>query len=275
MKTAKMKMGVLGFIFSLLFSSVIGQNVLEPMPRIEQDHVRYEDLMWAKRIWRRIDLRQKLNHPLYFPESPANGRVSLFESMKTAVLSGNLSAYYPGPLGLDDMFSNKYKLDELDSILNPIQQVMLIDPSTQKDTIVMFRDPIETQDVLIYELKEDWYFDKERYVMEVRIVGICPMILVLDEETGDFRGYKKLFWIPFIELRNEMNNWPIYTRNNALEAMSFDDLFEKRMFQSLIVKESNVYDRYIMQYASGKDAILESDRINQDVLEFEHDLWSY
>lgn len=72
-----------------------------------------------------------------------------------------------------------------------------------------------------------------------------------------------------------MNNWPIYTRNNALEAMSFDDLFEKRMFQSLIVKESNVYDRYIMQYASGKDAILESDRINQDVLEFEHDLWSY
>ncbi len=122
------------------------------------------------------------------PESQTNGRVSLFESIRTAILSGELSTYNLGPLGLDDMFPSKYIMVELDSVLNPIQQVMSIYPCTQKDTIVMLRASIETRDIFIYELKEDSCFDKEWSVMEVRIVGICPMILALDEETDDFRG---------------------------------------------------------------------------------------
>ena len=73
-----------------------------------------------------------------------------------------------------------------------------------------------------------------------------------------------------------MAEWPVFDGNNAAEvSMIFYDLFNKRKFESLIIKESNVYDRYILQYAKREDAILESDRIQRNLLEFEHDLWSY
>ena len=57
--------------------------------------------------------------------------------------------------------------------------------------------------------------------------------------------------------------------------MSFNDFFEKRMFSSYIAKESNVYDRYILSYAKGMDALLESERIKNDLFIQEHDLWHY
>jgi hypothetical protein len=57
--------------------------------------------------------------------------------------------------------------------------------------------------------------------------------------------------------------------------LSWEDLFETRMFESFIYKESNVYDRAIIEYATGVDQLLESDRIKQEMFEFEHDLWTY
>lgn len=47
------------------------------------------------------------------------------------------------------------------------------------------------------------------------------------------------------------------------------------MFGSYIIKESNVYDRYISSYTTGIDALLESERIKNDIFIFEHDLWEY
>ena len=52
-------------------------------------------------------------------------------------------------------------------------------------------------------------------------------------------------------------------------------MFEARMFQSYIYKESNVYDRAVQDYATGIDGLLESDRIKNDIFIFEHDLWNY
>ena len=57
--------------------------------------------------------------------------------------------------------------------------------------------------------------------------------------------------------------------------MSFDDLFWKRMFQSYIEKESNIYDREIDTYKSGINALLESEKIKEKIFRFEHDLWSF
>ena len=47
------------------------------------------------------------------------------------------------------------------------------------------------------------------------------------------------------------------------------------MFNSYIYKESNVYDRKISDYAKGMDALLESERIKNDIFLYEHDLWEY
>jgi hypothetical protein len=57
--------------------------------------------------------------------------------------------------------------------------------------------------------------------------------------------------------------------------MTFDELFEKRMFSSFVVKEANVYNRYISDYARNIDALIESEEIKNDLFIMEHDLWQY
>jgi hypothetical protein len=57
--------------------------------------------------------------------------------------------------------------------------------------------------------------------------------------------------------------------------MSFDDLFWKRNFSSYINKESNVFDRSVSPNYEGLDALLESERIRNEIFLFEHDLWDF
>ena len=49
-------------------------------------HIREADVMWARRVWRTIDLREKMNHPLYFPMDPINDRKSLFDVIRQGLL---------------------------------------------------------------------------------------------------------------------------------------------------------------------------------------------
>ena len=47
------------------------------------------------------------------------------------------------------------------------------------------------------------------------------------------------------------------------------------MFDSYIVKEENMYDRYINSYALNIDALFESERIKDEMFDFEQSLWEY
>ena len=47
------------------------------------------------------------------------------------------------------------------------------------------------------------------------------------------------------------------------------------MFSSTIVKESTVYDRNVSDFMVGLDALLEAERIKEELFNFEHDLWEY
>ena len=47
------------------------------------------------------------------------------------------------------------------------------------------------------------------------------------------------------------------------------------MFSSTIIKEANVFDRNINQYMIGLDALLEANRIKDEIFNLEHDLWEY
>jgi hypothetical protein len=54
-----------------------------------------------------------------------------------------------------------------------------------------------------------------------------------------------------------------------------EDVFWKRQFNSYIYKESNVYDRKILEYRAGMDELLEAERAKTDIFNYEHDLWEY
>ena len=123
-------------------------------------------------------------------------------------------------------------------------------------------------------MKEDWFLDKQRSVLDVRLLGLCPLKEKVSE-SGEVLGYSPLFWIYFPEARPIFANAEVYNPKNDAERRTLEDIFWKRMFQSYVHKESNVYDRFINSYQTGLDILLESDRIKGDIFNIEHDLWHF
>ncbi len=237
---------------------------------IPYTHVREQDVMWHRRIWREIDLREKINHPLYYPTSKIDDRKSLFDVIKDAVLASELSAYDPS----DDEFKIKLTPSEAMAKMGDTISVLVEDPQTFELVETNTYQEVVSVDVVKYHIKEDWFFDRERSIMDVRIMGIAPLVSVLDE-NGEFKGLKIIFWIYFPEARYVFANYDVFNRQNDAERRTFEDIFWKRMFNSYIIKRSNVYDRMLIDYKLGIDRLLEADQIKEEIFNMEHDVWHF
>ncbi len=238
---------------------------------------READIIWQKRIWRNIDLREKPNLILYYPiRNTLQGVKSLWDVIKDATMNENtITAYDPGILGDDDRFTTPMDVQTLKAKLVRKDTQYVTDPVSGEQVMKVVDIETKSEDIKWYELKEDWFFDKQRSVLDVKIIGICPKKMEIDQITGEFKGYKRLFWIYFPEARPVLAKAKVYNPHNDAMSISYDDLFWKRKFSSYITKESNVYDREIQEYATGIDAILEGERIKNEIFDFEQGLWQY
>lgn len=242
---------------------------------IPYPYLREADVMYANRVWQRIDMREKMNQSLYYPIEEIEDRKSLFDVIKYALLTeGSLTAYSLGPTSDDDEFHWPMEASQLDSLIRPVITQYTEDPDTGERVPVQVTAEIKSADITQYEIKEDWIFDKQRSERYVRIIGICPMKEDFDDQ-GNKRGYKPLFWLYFPECRYVFANHEVFNLLNDSQRRTFEDIFQKRMFTSYVVKESNVFDRSISSYARNIDALLESERIKTELFEMEHDLWHY
>lgn len=240
---------------------------------IPYTHVREADVMWHRRVWRIIDLREKINHPLYFPVNPIADRKSLFDVIKIGVNEGTMTAYNE----IDDEFNiplTKAEVKETMGFVEIIEQYdddgEIIEGAADKKIT-----EYESSNIVGYRLKEDWFFDRERSKMEVRILGIAPVRLNIDPETGENKGQVVMFWIYFPEARYVFANYDVFNRQNDAERRTFEDIFWKRMFNSYAYKKSNVYDRNNKEFLTSMELLLEADKIKNELFIMEHDLWSY
>lgn len=236
-------------------------------------HIREGDVMYYKRLVRRIDLKQKINLPLYYPDRPIKEigyvRMPLIEIIRQGVNEGTLTAYEA------EDFQQPLTKNEAEGKLSQEITIDVEDPVTGQFITETRNDPITPDKIIGYELKEDWFFDRERSIMEVRIIGMQAIYMAINEDGTD-RGPAGSFWIYFPEARYVFANHEVYNPGNDAARITFEDYFRKRIFASYIISETNVYsNRLLEEYTSGIDRLLESRKIEEDIINYEHDMWQF
>jgi len=245
---------------------------------IEYPHVREADIMWSKVVWRIIDLREKMNQPLYYPTKPVGDRMNLIELMLQSIKEGGLKAFaaplddpneFKEPITYEQVIANFDAKDRKEGVL---------DVATGLTDTLTIKGEMKTDEVLQIMVKEMWFFDRKRSVLDVRIVGICPIRVFYEPEDTNKENVqkKKLFWVKYPEARPFLAQKEVFNAYNDAEMRSFDEIFYKRFFTGFIVQESNVYNnRIVADYALGVESLQEAERIENMIFQFEHDLWEY
>ncbi|HUX54999.1 MAG TPA: gliding motility protein GldN [Williamwhitmania sp.] len=258
----------------------VKETIKERMP-VPYPSLREADVMWSKRVWRIIDLREKMNLPLYFPTQEMQDRKSLIQTLYSAIKKGEVVAYDPD---VDDEFTTPMSFNECETKLGG----GMVEAGKNEDGSpkMQYADP-KWADIKEFLIKEEWYFDKKYSRMEVRIIGICPIRVYYktvntgdenaDEENTGTLTKVKTFWVYFPEVRKVLANTTVFNDHNDAQRISLDDLFFFRRFESYIVQEGNVYNnRMINTYTlGGVPNMEESERIRNDIFDTEHDLWEF
>ena len=283
MKKSVIFLGVCAMLLGLVHTSADAQIIngayqrrdvyqKKPMPLAD---VREADVFWSKVIWRIIDVREKINQPLYFPTQEMDGRVNLVSLLLQGVESGQITAY---DARQDDDFKLPITFEEVKKQFGATTSVVQKrDFNTGEMVDEIVAGEIRKEEVKQFMIKEEWYFDKNNSTLNVRIVGVCPIRLFVreDDATGQIQR-QQVFWVYYPEARELLATNEVFNPYNDAKKMSFDDLFIKRYFNSYIVKESNTFNnRDVFQYLQGKEAMLESKRIESEIFDFEQNLWEY
>lgn len=245
------------------------EGLKEKMP-VPYPYIRQADVMWSKRVWREIDFRQKFNQKFYFPIETQAQWKSFIVVVLDALKEGELTAY---------------DISNTDELLVPITYNEIIGRQTDSIYQIMQRPypPYEEFDTVIYtefdptkvmriRIKEDWYFDSKQSQLMFRIQAICPVLIA--ERNGQ-EVSQPLFWLSYPESREVFAQALVFNEFNSSARLSYDEVFWKRLYDSYVYKEENVFDRRISQYATGVDALLEAERIKRELRQFEENLWQY
>ncbi|MBP7075443.1 MAG: gliding motility protein GldN [Bacteroidales bacterium] len=269
-------------------------------PTIPLQAIRESDAMYSKKVLRCLDLNEKRNHPLYFPIDdidypaaeglqPKRSRLSLASLVFRAAYPtdeyGNLKnvgrlVYKPASEQDFEGLTQWWRTPVSDSsdlvgVFNIMKKTVVtldLGLPTEHDTVIYVPSRIAPKDVKSIYMWEEWVFDKQRSVMDVRIIALLFSV--------SYEGYENevlRFWINFEDYKDLFATHEVFNQSgNDGARLSYFDLFQKRLFSSFIVAESNVYDnRMIKDYLMGIEAIREGERIQGVLADYEHDQWEY
>ncbi|HYM94592.1 MAG TPA: gliding motility protein GldN [Chitinophagaceae bacterium] len=266
---------------SLRVDGAYEKTINERIPLPYED-LRPDDALFSERIWREIDIREKMNQVFRYAAQDDNGDQQFISILVKAVRSGKVTAFSPD----DDRFTTPLDSAGFEKALNggagnqcdttPVYN--LKDP-TKIDSFVVTCPTLNPEDIVKFRIKEDWVFDREASRLFCRIIGIAPCKALMSVDKKTERGSLPLFWVYYPDLRPTLAKYEVYNAKNMGQSrMTWEELFESRMFSSYIIKSTldNPQNRMIKNYI--KDpilALIEGDNIKNKIFNYEQNLWSY
>ncbi len=249
--------------------------------KVNYTYLNESDVIWSKRLYRIIDLMEKMNLNLYYPSLKYDAAITRFTSemsdgrmyfsgiLLNEILSGNVSVTDGDAMSVPTTYNDIAAKMNRDTLTIA---VVGADGMEHDSTVTNMENPADIKQLM---LLEEWFFDKKHSKLDVRIIGICPIYMGYDPITARLVK-RRLFWIRYEDVRQALAQSEAFNSFNDAQRISFEDLMLQRRFNGYIVAESNVYDdRSINQYKMGPSQIFEAERIKNEIFNFEQDLWEY
>ena len=266
--------------YSQLSAESNGYNPLS----LRQVHESY--LMWKKTLWRRVDLKEKQNKP-FFARNREMSKIII-----EAVERGVLIPYDSDSVNDSNVMSREIFIENIQQADDDIEEEEgfdLDDPfagfgddpfAEEVEEIAAGPIFIPKREFSIFEIKEDLYFDRihSRIYFDIQAI---TMYLPGDSFYNPAGFEKPIASFRFIDLFNlfkSMNKDAIwYNENNIAQHKNLGDAFLLRLFKGIIVKIANADDIRVSElYAkSRKEGIMASFKVEQDLMEWESNLWEY
>ena len=266
---------------SLRNDAIIERNLVKDRTPLTYEHIREDDAVYRQRVWREIDVHEKMNLPFVYKASEDNGNQRFIYILLNGIKTGSITAF---DANVDDRFTTPMTFQQIaNGLVGKPTTIQIPDPvndpdgskGTMKDTTIT--QEFNPDAVERYQIKEEWVFDKESSRLHVRILGIAPEKTILNPD-GSFRAVLPIFWVYYPEIRPILAKFEAYNGKNYGARMSWEELFESRMFASRIIKSTvdNPGDQFISGFI--RDPILqllEGENIKEKIFNYEQDLWSY
>lgn len=265
----------------------------------EYKFVRRADLIWSKTTYSIVDLREKANLPLYYPTQSLTDldedefdyqnlfqkRRSLIRALFEGIKLGQIDAFETTSDFEFDVLTSYSSIRDMGlvKVVNK-QKAIFEEQFGQADMPDSLTIRWDVDQVYQFLVKEFWYIDKRSSRLESMILGLCPIATITTEmeaedgSTIETTGKTQLCWIYYPQARAYLAKVPYYDNrnNNGVDTYTLDDVLLSRHFSSYFIGEENAYNnRDIIDYATGREAQLESDRIKNEIFNFEQDLWEY
>jgi gliding motility associated protien GldN len=263
---------------SLRPDEAVETTMLKDRTPLPYENLRADDAMYRHKIWREIDTREKINLPFKYAADENNGNQRFISILFKAIQDSAVTVFDP----IDDRFTTP--LTRADIVRSMAGEPVIVPVYDSLGNVIRY--DTTSRDIVLdsfykFRIKEEVIFDKESSRLFWRILGIAPVMNVYTTQGNQYVGTKELFWVYYPDMRPIFSKYDVYNGKNYGARMSWEDLFEGRMFYGRIIKSTidNPYDRFIEQYPGllnkGILQLLEGENIKDKIFNYEQDLWAY
>lgn len=258
---------------------------------VKYGYVEDKDIVRSMVVWEIIDLNEKINRPFYYnSDGLVASTKSLYQLLLDGVNDGSIKEVYK-----DEMFKDRMTKQEIenatkyvtidDAYVERVNAGEKISEEEKKQYIDVYET--KSENVKMLKIKGMWYIDRRDAQLKYRLLGIAamgkdPASYALRGPNGEPLGNADelidLFWVFYPSAREVLANAIVFNNKNLSSDLTFDDLLNARRFSSIIYRSENGYGTgnikdYIPNDANAQ--LEESERIKNQILEMENDMWNY